>query len=137
MILLSHETPLAHEGHRIHGYKYRLTAPLVVRTRICPDEEIITPLIKLTTGGWLELGKNYASDGPSGPTIDTDTFMRGAFVHDALYQLMREGLLPQSWRVLTDMELRRICLEDGMWCLRACWVFTGLQLANGAAAKAA
>ena len=48
-------------------------------------------------------------------TIDTKTILRGSMVHDALYDLMRKGLLDSSqWRETADIELARICREDGM-----------------------
>lgn len=68
-------------------------------------------------------------DGPSGPTFDTLTFMRGSLVHDALYQLMREGGLDrQMYREAADITLRQICLEDGMNPIRAWWVYQGVRL---------
>lgn len=70
----------------------------------------------------LHIRAGYAWDGPSGPTFDTPSFMRGSLVHDALYQLIREGHLPRSAKQAADDELRRICIEDGMSALRAWWV---------------
>jgi hypothetical protein len=68
-------------------------------------------------------------DGPSGPTIDSLTFMRGSLVHDALYQLMRENHLNHSeYREPADRVLQKICKEDGMWSLRAWWVYHGVRL---------
>ena len=52
-----------------------------------------TAFIQLTAKGKLTIKRGYAWDGPSGPTIDTKTFMRGSLVHDALYQLMRLKVL--------------------------------------------
>ena len=135
MSLIPPETELRYVDHHAKGYKYRLVRDLVVATRIRPDEVIRTDYITLTVTGLLRLEAGYASDGPSGPTIDTPSFMRGAFVHDALYQLMRMGLLDQKWREPSDRELTRICIDDGMWYIRAGWVYWGLQLAGGKHAK--
>ena len=45
--------------------------------------------------------------GASGPTLDTDDTMElDSLVHDALYQLMREGCLPQSARKAADKLMR-------------------------------
>ena len=66
---------------------------------------------------WIFQG--YAWDGPSGPTIDTKDSMRASLVHDALYQLIREGHLPQAYRKQADILLREIAIEDGMWRWRA------------------
>lgn len=46
--------------------------------------------------------------------------MRGALVHDALYQLMREGKLDgDECRIPADRRLKEMCLEDGMNWFRA------------------
>lgn len=135
--LLPHETSLEYISYHEDSFKYQLLEELAVQTRIYPTVPIQTKDIDLMANGVLRIAAGFPSDGPSGPTIDTDTFMRGAFAHDALYKLLREGLLDQRWRVPADRELQRICLEDGMWCVRACWVYTGLQIAKGKHAKPA
>ena len=83
----------------------------------------------------LTIYKGYAWDGPSGPTWDTENFMRGSLVHDALYQLLRAGVLPQSARRYADDLLREMCLSDGMSRLRAWWVWRALRWFGGRAAK--
>ena len=82
----------------------------------------------------ITLKAGYASDGPSWPAIDTDTFMRGAFIHDGCYQAIRMGWLPESAREYCDRLLRQICLADGMNPLRAWWVYKGLRVGGGKAA---
>ena len=111
------------------GYKYVLAASAVFKTAISPKEVIDTEYIRLDVNGNLLIRTGYAFDGPSGPTIDTKNFMRGSLCHDALYQLIREGLLHvHDARELADKELRRICLDDGMWRVRAWWVYRGVRL---------
>ena len=118
------------------GYKYQLAEALVVDTGIhYPGRNIKTEFIELNVFGELTIKSGYASDGPSGPTIDTKTFMRGAFVHDAFYQLMRMGLLPQSYREDADALLRKMCREDGMSSWRAWYVYHSLRKFGAAAAK--
>ena len=66
---------------------------------------------------------------PSGPTIDTKDFMRGALVHEALYQLMRLSQLDhQQYRDKADQILCRLCKEDGMSAFRAWYVYHTLLL---------
>ena len=77
--------------------------------------------------GWVTILKGYAWDGPSGPTIDTRSFMRGSLIHDALYQLMRLELIPQELRELSDEYLVMICDEDGMWKIRQKYVLVGVE----------
>lgn len=87
--------------------------------------------------GVLNLSPGYAWDGPSGPTVDTKTFMRGSLVHDALYQLMREEVLPRQYRKLADKVLYRMCREDKMMWVRAAWVYVAVRLFAGFAADPA
>ena len=111
------------------GYKYQLKETYTVRIPVIPPAAIHTEYISLETTGDLTLKEGYAWDGPSGPTIDTLTFMRGSLVHDALYQLMREGRLDHNvYRESADKTLRAICKEDGMWSVRAWWVYHGVRL---------
>lgn len=101
------------------GFKYQCYEDYTVFVDIYPKQHIETDFLILTVDGYLTIKKGYASDGPSGPTFDTEDSIRGAFVHDALYQLMRLGLLPQSCRKQADRMLRILCEEDGMNPLRA------------------
>jgi len=78
--------------------------------------------------GKIRLADHYPSDGPSGPTWDTLTAMRAAFVHDGLAQLTRMGVLPVSTRKAQDGEFRAICLEDQMFPLRAWAWHRGLRV---------
>jgi hypothetical protein len=83
----------------------------------------------------MTIEASYAWDGSSGPTLDGSTNMRGSLVHDAGYQLMREGLLPEDYKPKFDEEFRRICIEDGMPHLRANIYFEGVHLFGGSYAK--
>ena len=119
------------------GYKYQLHESYEVTVRINPPEDIKTDYISLNQTGHLVIGKGYAWDGPSGPTIDTSNFMRGSLVHDALYQLMRmEHLSDELHRKTADEELKRICLEDGMSSIRAWWVYLSVRQFGGRSASA-
>lgn len=113
-------------------YKYVLAADYAIETGLLPSfESEIEGLVRLSATGRLEVLKGYAWDGPSGPALDTNNFMRGSLVHDALYQLLREGLLPQECRDYADRLLQKICLEDGMSQLRAWWVYQGVRIGGG------
>jgi hypothetical protein len=111
------------------GYKYQLKETYTVQIELKPAVNISTEYIKLDTEGNITMTNGYAWDGPSGPTIDTLNFMRGSLIHDALYQLMRENFLDHKYyRKAADITLKKICQEDGMWFLRAWWVYTGVRL---------
>ena len=117
------------------GYKYQLVNTCEFKVSIKPEEDITTDFIDLTSAGLLTAKKGYAWDGPSGPTIDTKNFMRGSLVHDALYQLMRtEHIEKDKWRAEADLELKRICLKDGMSKIRAWYVHRAVHKAASLAA---
>lgn len=113
------------------GYKYQIVEDYFHRTDICVKEGILTDFIILDRCGILYIKKGYAWDGPSGPAIDTRNFMRGSLVHDALYQLIREGYNVD--RKAADNILYDICLEDGMSYIRAWWVYVGVRYGGGLA----
>jgi hypothetical protein len=116
------------------GFKYQLVEPYSVAVGIFPMHAIVTDFIRLHADGTLTVEKGYAWDGPSGPTFDTPSFMRGSLVHDALYQLMRENLISiYEYRLHADELLRRMCREDGMWMLRAWYVYMGVRLGGESA----
>ena len=116
------------------GYEYQLKAPYVTNVGIKPDVAVDVEYFSLTLDGVLTVKTGYAWDGPSGPTIDTLNFMRGSLVHDALYQLMREGHLDAAkHRETADRLLQKMCQEDGMSALRAWWVYQGVRLGGGPA----
>jgi len=102
----------------LKGYKYELIDTEAVNTAIT-GLEIDTEYIALWITSRFFVKQRYAWDGPSFLTIDTKNSMRGSLIHDALYQLMREGKLDRKWRKCADELLRDICIEDGMWSLRA------------------
>ena len=58
----------------------------------------------------------YAWDGTSGLIIDTDGNLRASLVHDALYQLMRNGKLKprKKYRDKVDKLFRRMCKDDNV-----------------------
>jgi hypothetical protein len=119
------------------GYKYQLAAEYRVQTTLRPPWVVKSDFLLLKPDGLLVIRKGYAWDGPSGPTIDTRSSMRGSLVHDALYQMIREGLLPATARLRADEELRRLCIEDGMWKWRAALWFRAVSKAAAGAADPA
>ena len=116
----------------LRRYKYQVMSPFS-----CQIPELLArQMVTVTSNdGWIRLvnfqtmiiKQGYCWDGPSGPTIDTENFMRGSLVHDALYQLMREEKLARSFQKAADDCLRRMCIEDGMWRIRAWWVWKGVR----------
>ncbi len=116
---------------KTRGWKYILTETYACGIEVMPDAGASSaedPWIHLSASGEITIREGYAWDGPSGPTVDTQTFMRGSLVHDALYQLMREEKLAKLWRKGADLALYRICLEDGMHQVRARWVYWAVRM---------
>ena len=83
--------------------------------------------IRLLKSGELTIGHGFWWNGPSGPTYDSKNFMRGSLIHDALYRLMRVGLLPLWYRAYADELLYKLCREDGMSKFRARYVLKGVH----------
>ncbi len=108
------------------GYKYQLTRDYEVKIPV-HGHVVTAKYFSLDTDGTMKIKAGYAWDGPSGPTWDTKSFMRGSLVHDALYQMIRLGLLPREYREKADAILRDICIEDGMWKWRAAYVYWAVR----------
>lgn len=122
--------------HYRGGYKYQLTRDYI--STLSPELEYFGEFDSRfihVRGRELILRAGYASDGPSGPTIDTRNFMRGAFRHDSGYQLIQLGIYPESSRLAWDEQLRSDCTEDGMSAIRAWWVYKGVRIGGGKWAK--
>jgi hypothetical protein len=96
------------------GYKYQLDEAFEIKTGII-GYSISTDYAALDTFGVLRVARGYAWDGPSGPTIDRSSNMRGSLPHDVLYQFIREGFLPLTERPRVDALLLKCWKEDGMW----------------------
>ena len=123
--------PLYYKG----GYKYICQEDWQGQINLYPTEDIETPYCKLSMDGDISISRGYGSDGPSGPSIDTDTFMLGAWVHDALYQLLRDEALPQTYRQGADRVLVEICEAKGMNWFRRQYVYRSLRMFGSPAAS--
>ena len=104
-------------------YRYKLTKDYPHTTEL-RDRSGGNEYLEIDATGRLEIHARYAWDGPSGPSIDTKSFMRGSLVHDALYQLMRDRVLDHLRdRKSADKLLRQICKADGMNRFRRWYVY--------------
>lgn len=103
------------------GYKYQTRRPFAIplpELRGAVAEAVRTEWLELDPEGWLRICAGYAWDGATG-ALDTKSSRRGSLGHDALYQLIRLGLLGHEWREAADQVLRRLCEEDKMLAPRA------------------
>lgn len=104
------------------GYAYQLARPYEIG--LGPPfvgYDIATEFLRLGPEGRLWFAGCYAWNGPSGPAIDTRTIMRASLVHDAIYQMIRLGLLPATLRGPADRIYDRLCREDletAHWALK-------------------
>jgi hypothetical protein len=105
------------------------------QTNIKPNKIIKFGKIILNKDGVLRIECKFLWDGPSGPTFDTESFMRGSCFHDALYKLMEKGLLDSKYRKKADKLLRKHCREDGMGRFRAWYVYRAVRMFGGSHAK--
>lgn len=122
--------------HYQSGYKYKTSRDYVIQTEIKPPAFIYTDFIRLDTDGTMWIKAGYAWDGASGPTFDTLDSIIGSLIHDALYQLIREGhLASDEYRRPADRELWRLCIEDGMLKFRADYWYAGVRLGGSNAAN--
>lgn len=109
------------------NYRFILTAPLTLDTGII-NRACKTDWIELDRNGVMTLSAGYAWDGASGIAINTKNSLRASCGHDALYQLIRLGLLPRTKRLQADSDLRKWLIEDGMLELRAGIWFLAVRL---------
>lgn len=123
------------------GYKYQLAEDFEVEVSWHlkpPNGDIRTEFVSLIKrekfhGGYeiiLRIKAGYAWDGPSGPMLDTPTAMTGSIIHDALYQLIREGHLPNEddiTRHAADAEIRKYCKKVGMEWWRRWYMYRALR----------
>lgn len=113
------------------GYRYKTEATSVFETGIIPLTPGGNRFVHIDQTGRVEIGPDYAWDGASGPAINTKNFRRGSLIHDALYQLIREGYLGLEHRPAADAVLYRTVIEDGMWRTRALWVYAAVRVGGG------
>jgi hypothetical protein len=131
---------LSYQKIKHKTYKYKLSADYVftLPTSFPPLwREVETKYLWFNGVSSFILKQEYAWDGPTFPAIATRNFVRGSLVHDGLYQLMRLGYLDKhTYRPHADRVLYTVIREDGMWAVRALWVYWAVRIgANGAARR--
>lgn len=92
------------------GYRYQLQADYSVFIGLL-GYKIRTDFITLTESGWLTIRKGYAWDGATGLPSTPRSLMRASLVHDAMYQLIRNGLFDR--RDVADEVFFEFAQEDG------------------------
>ena len=124
------ETLPFHIYYRKVTVKYILTRPYEDEVAIF-GYDINEVYFRLTSTGHLTINALYGWDGPSGPTIDTIDSLRGSLMHDVLYQMIRRGLIPPSYKDYADTLFHKVLLEDKMGEGRADYWFEGVEHFGG------
>jgi len=108
-------------------YKYELIESYECHTPIrgyigCTKDNFVGIL----ADGTIRFKIKYAWDG-STLSPDLKSNFRAALVHDGFFQLLREGIIPQSGLPSVDKLYRTMCLEDGMNKFLAQCFYIGLR----------
>lgn len=106
-------------------YKYEMIRSRTVYTS-WHGSTLDCAFFHLNVLGLMTIKKGYRWDGPSGPTVDTASFMRSSAVHDCFFQALRQDLIIHNLREeffeSANEDLEAISIEDGMLETRAEYV---------------
>lgn len=138
------------------GYRFQNYKDVSWNSEIFPEKDIETEYIELYTDGFFIIKAGYAWDGPSGPCrIIGDILsligsyikvfdkikwwylkkiLPGSLFHDGGYQLIKERLLPVTYRKQVDEEFRKINIACKMWKPRAEWTYWGVRFGGKSSA---
>lgn len=96
-------------------YKYYLEETVSVQTSLRPVQSAIVPgYIFLGVDGKMIIYSRYAWDGITNGVNFKSNRIPG-LVHDATYQLIREGLIDLSLKAQSDKDLRDMMIAEGSW----------------------
>lgn len=124
---------MIHYKKRIR-YKFTLVEDYAIDTDIVPRAAVNTPFLQLDSSGRLSIRRCYSWDGATG-ALNTRNIIRASLVHDALYQLMREGHVASSQRLAADRLMHTICVAAGMNRPYAWIVYICVRLFGGASVQ--
>ena len=116
------------------GGVYEITSAFQIKTEVYPSRAASTPHASIQTSGELLILPGFEWDGPSGPAIDTASFMKASCVHDCLYGMIANHDIGQDkkerkyLRKAADYEMRKIAKADGMSAWRCWYTWAGVRL---------
>ena len=115
------------------GYKYQCFEDYTIDVKdyFLPARPGGNNFVDLSLSGLLRIARGYAWDGASGPAIDTENWRTASLLHDACYQLIREGVLHMEDREAADTLMLDVLLGKGMWSVRAYLAFMGVRRLGG------
>lgn len=111
----------------LRPYKYQLTQTLRFDEVFKIDKSVRTDYVYIKENGTVFVTRGYAWDGATG-FPDIESIMMPSLVHDALTQLMNEGIIPMRLRPQADKLLYKMCLKEGMNPLLARCVYGAVRL---------
>lgn len=114
------------------GFKYQLAEDYTIDTGIV-SYYFNNDLVELYTTGRLLIKKGFAWDGASFIVMDTKSVMEASLVHDALYYLMRQGIISGGFKEDIDLLYYNLCIKNGCWKWRAKRHLEGLLLGGRSA----
>lgn len=107
--------------HKVSFKEFHLIGPYTVSTNIQGYSLSANHLgdrnrvIQLSITGMLTIPHDFVWNGPTG-SFNFDFLMRGSCIHDALYELFNSKNhkeLHDELKLQADLELFRVCIEDG------------------------
>lgn len=111
------------------GYAFQLESPARQRTTVTGFQGG-NLFVGIALDGTLTMAQGYAWDGATGvPQIKS--MVRAALFHDAGYQLIREGVIPQEHRATFDRILRDTMRADGAWVVAAWAAYAAVRMFGG------
>ena len=109
------------------GYRYHVVEDYHHEIRL-PVKGLVQcgPFLECDRSGLL-VKTGYASDGPTNAPHVKGAMRATIGAHDPLYQLIRAGILPMSFRPLADEEMLCVSVEDRMNAVLASAFFLGVR----------
>ena len=117
------------------GYRY-VSEDAEIRSVLLPDAQAQYVGI---SQGILVIAARYAWDGASFTLFKwfgtPKSWLTPSLVHDALYQLIREGLLDRQYREAADRLFREMLIERGVWRIVAWGAYYAVRVGGNFAVR--
>ena len=115
----------------------KLTEPESRQTTIV-GFTLALPHVLLAEDGMIFVSEGYIYDYASGPAINNPAMVYASLIHDAFYDLLKRGRLPQDQRKRADKLFRNMLLEAGASPIRAGYAYLAVRVfGRSSAAQAA
>ena len=76
----------------------------------------------------LILREGYQWDFGTGPVVNTPAVVYASLAHDAMFDFIDDGVIPESERKLVDLWFRDLLAEAGMSWFRRNYIYWGVRL---------